>query len=49
MIEAWWRSLKHQWHPLDSLATIRRLVAFCAHEHSHVLPRSPFRGQTRAT
>jgi len=31
MIEAWWRSLKHQWlflHPLDSVATIRRLVAF---------------------
>ncbi|MPZ20033.1 MAG: DDE-type integrase/transposase/recombinase [Luteitalea sp.] len=30
MIEAWWRSLKHQWlflHPLDSVATIRRLVA----------------------
>ena len=31
MIEAWWRSLKHQWlflHSLDSVATIRRLVAF---------------------
>jgi hypothetical protein len=31
MIEAWWRSLKHQWlflHPLDSVATVRRLVAF---------------------
>jgi putative transposase len=31
MIEAWWRSLKHQWlflHSLDSAATIRRLVAF---------------------
>ena len=30
MIEAWWRSLKHQWlflHSLDSVATIRRLVA----------------------
>src|SRR5438445_13385721 len=30
MIEAWWRSLKHQWlflHPLDSVTTIRRLVA----------------------
>ena len=35
MIEAWWRSLKHQWlflHPLDSVATVRRLVAFYAHE-----------------
>jgi transposase InsO family protein len=49
MIEAWWRSLKHQWlflHPLDSVATIRRLVAFHVHEHDHVLPHSAFRGQT---
>jgi hypothetical protein len=49
MIEAWWRSLKHQWlflHPLDSVATIRRLVAFYVHEHNHVLPHSAFRGQT---
>jgi putative transposase len=31
MIEAWWRSLKHRWlflHTLDSVATVRRLVAF---------------------
>ena len=50
MIEAWWRSLKHQWlflHSLDSVATIRRLVAFYVHEHNHVLPHSAFRGQTR--
>jgi len=49
MIEAWWRSLKHQWlflHPLASVATIRRLVAFYVHEHNHVLPHSAFRGQT---
>ena len=49
MIEAWWRSLKHQWlflHSLDSAATIRRLVAFYVHEHDHVLPHSAFRGQT---
>ena len=49
MIEAWWRSMRHQWlylHPLDSVATIRRLVAFYAHEHNHVLPHSAFRGQT---
>jgi transposase InsO family protein len=49
MIEAWWRSLKHQWlflHPLDSVATIRRLVAFYVHEHNQVLPHSAFRGQT---
>jgi putative transposase len=49
MIEAWWRSLKHQWlflHPLESVATIGRLVAFYVHEHNHVLPHSAFRGQT---
>ena len=49
MIEAWWRSLKHQWlflHSLDSVATIRRLVAFYVHEHNHVLPHAAFRGQT---
>ena len=49
MIEAWWRSLKHQWlylHSLDSVATIRRLVTFYVHEHNQVLPHSAFRGQT---
>jgi putative transposase len=49
MIEAWWRSLKPQWlflHPLDRVATIRRLVAFYVQEHNHVLPHSAFRGQT---
>jgi hypothetical protein len=49
MIEAWWRSLKHQWlflHPLDSVTTVRRLVAFYVDEHNRVLPHSAFRGQT---
>ena len=49
MIEAWWRSLKHQWlflHPLDSVATVRRLVAFYVDQHNRVLPHSAFRGQT---
>jgi hypothetical protein len=49
MIEAWWRSLKHHWlflHPLESVATVRRLVAFYVDEHNHVLPHSAFRGQT---
>ena len=48
MIEAWWRSLKHQWlflHPLDNVATIRRLVEFYVREHNTVLPHSAFRGQ----
>jgi putative transposase len=49
MIEAWWRSLKHQWfflHSLDSIATVRRLVAFYVDEHNRVLPHAAFRGQT---
>jgi putative transposase len=49
MIEAWWRSLKHQWlflHSLDSITTVRRLVAFYVDEHNRVLPHSAFRGQT---
>jgi transposase InsO family protein len=49
MIEAWWRTLKHQWlflHSLDSVATVRRLVAFYVDEHNRVLPHSAFRGQT---
>ena len=49
MIEAWWRSLKHQWlflHSLDNVSTVRRLVAFYVEEHNRVLPHSAFRGQT---
>jgi hypothetical protein len=49
MIEARWRSLKHQWlflHWLDSVPTVRRLVAFYVDEHNRVLPHSAFRGQT---
>src|SRR5262249_38031685 len=49
MIEAWWRTLKHQWlflHSLDSVTTVRRLVAFYVDEHNRALPHSAFRGQT---
>ena len=49
MIEAWWRSLKHQWlflHSLDSVTTVHRLVTFYVDEHNRVLPHSAFRGQT---
>ena len=49
MIEAWWRTLKHQWlflNTLDSMATVRRLVSFYVEEHNHRLPHSAFRGQT---
>jgi putative transposase len=49
LIEAWWRSLKHQWlflHLLDNLATVKKLVAFYVAEHNQTLPHSAFEGQT---
>lgn len=49
MIEAFWRSLRHQWlylHSLDSLATLERLVGFYVTEHNAVMPHSAFHGQT---
>jgi putative transposase len=49
MIEAWWRSLKHQWlflHARDNVATVRRLVGFYVDEHNSVLPHAACRGQT---
>src|SRR5262245_6235799 len=54
MIEAWWRSLKHQWlflHPLDRVATVRRLVEFYVQNHTRVLHIRRFadRRPTRCT
>ncbi|WP_291981116.1 DDE-type integrase/transposase/recombinase [Luteitalea sp.] len=49
LIEAWWRSLKHQWlflNALDSIATVRRLVAFYVDEHNRVIPHAALRGRT---
>jgi len=49
IIEAWWRSLKHNWlflNTLDSLAAVERLVAFYVEQHNAVMPHSAFRGQT---
>jgi rhodanese-related sulfurtransferase/predicted small secreted protein len=47
LIEAWWRSLKHRWlflHPLDNLATVRRLVEFYVIEHNERIPHGAFQG-----
>ena len=47
--EAWWQTLKHQWlylNTLDSLQTVRRLVAFYVEAHNTEIPHSAFRGQT---
>jgi len=49
MIEAWWRALKHNWlflNNLDSVATVKKHVAFYVEEHNERLPHSAFRGQT---
>jgi len=49
LIEAWWRSLKHQWlfmNTLDNITTLRRLVAFYVNAHNTELPHSAFQGQT---
>jgi hypothetical protein len=40
MIEAWWRSLKHQWlfpHSVDGITIVRRLGAFYVDKHNRVL------------
>ena len=49
MIEAWWRSLKHQWlflNSLDTLERVRTLVAFFVEEHNTKMPHAAFRGHT---
>ena len=49
MIEAVWRSLRHQWlylHSLDSFAAVERLVGFYVSEHNSTMPHSAFAGQT---
>ena len=49
LIEAWWRSLKHNWlflQQLDSTAAVRRHVAFYVEEHNSTIPHTAFRGQT---
>ena len=49
LIEAWWRMLKHNWlflHPLDSVASVRKLVEFYVEEHNAKIPHSAFKGQT---
>ncbi|MDP6636390.1 MAG: integrase core domain-containing protein [Phycisphaerae bacterium] len=49
MIEAFWRSLKHQWlflNDLDSLAAVQRLTEFYVEEYNSSLPHSAFKGQT---
>ena len=49
LIEAFWRTLKHQWlslNTLDSAAAVRRQVEFYITAHNSQIPHSAFRGQT---
>ena len=49
MIEAFWRSLKHQWlylNSLDSIERLRNLVEFFIDQHNTQMPHSAFAGQT---
>jgi transposase InsO family protein len=49
MIEAFWRSMKHQWlylNSLDSIERLRVLVAFFIEQHNAQMPHSAFAGQT---
>jgi transposase InsO family protein len=49
MIEAFWRSMKHNWlflNQLDTLTAVERLVSFYVTEHNSVMPHAAFNGQT---
>src|SRR5664279_4913982 len=49
MIEAFWRSMKHQWlflNSLDNIERLRSLVAFFIESHNTQMPHAAFRGQT---
>jgi putative transposase len=49
MIEAFWRSLKHQWlylNSLDSIERLRALVAFYVEQRNTQMPHAAFSGQT---
>ena len=51
MIEAFWRKLKHSYlfkYNLDSLATVKRMIAKFIDEYNTLMPHSAFRGQTPA-
>jgi transposase InsO family protein len=49
LIEAFWRTMKHQWlflNTLDSVAAVRRHVTFYVAAHNSEIPHAAFRGQT---
>ena len=49
MIEAFWRSLRHQWlylHSLESFTQLEQLIDFYVKEHNTQMPHNAFGGQT---
>jgi len=49
MIEAFWRSLRHQWlylHSLESFEHLEQLIGFYVREHNTQMPHHAFGGQT---
>jgi putative transposase len=49
IVEACWRSLKHQWlflNTLDTVARVRALAEFYVNEHNTKMPHSASAGQT---
>jgi transposase InsO family protein len=49
MIEAFWRSMKHNWlflNQLDTPTAVERLVSFYVTEHNSIMPHAAFNGQT---
>ena len=49
MIEAFWRSLRHQWlylHSLDSFTQLEQLIDYYVREHNTQMPHHAFVGQT---
>lgn len=49
LIETLWRTMKHQWlflHPLETPATVSRLVVFYVPAYNGEIPHAAFKGQT---
>ena len=49
MIEAFWRSLRHQWlylHSLENFTQVEQLIDFYVKEHNTEMPHHAFDGQT---
>ncbi len=49
MIEAFWKSLRHQWlylHRLESIEAVQQLVDFYVTQHNAVVPHYAHHGQT---